>query len=297
MILAGWLLVGVLLRCGPAGMSESIRFLAQDAGGRLIDALGTFRMNRTGASEPGGQEAQTQVAQLTATSRALSAELAQLRRENEQLRSTAWVDSTTPAPLASGRPVDVRIVGGQGARESGGARWLVAAGRQQGLAGDELVLAGPGILIEHGTDLGLKPDQLAFAGRSLVGRTRQVGRWTSLVQPLTDPEFRTAARIVRNSALGPVQGPAGILAGSATGCRLNEVPATEAVAVGDDVLTDPLTSPAGVSLYCGKVSRVDLATSAEHWTIEVTPAFARGETPREARIIRAELGPAVTAQQ
>ena len=127
-----------------------------------------------------------------------------------------------------------------------------------------------------------------MAGKALLGRTENVGRWTSRVQPVTDTAFRIGVRLVRPSPLGPVQGARGILSGQGNGCTLNDVPATEAVAVGDLVYTDSLVSPAGEPIYCGRVTAATVEPTASHWTIEVTPLHSPEKVPARVEVLRAE---------
>src|SRR5690606_16885117 len=104
------------------------------------------------------------------------------------------------------------------------------------------------------------------------------------------------ARIVRLTAQGPVEGPQGILKGTGGGCRLDEIPATEAVASGDLVYTAVLASPSGQSFYCGKVTQADADPAASHWTIEIAPACAPQDLPRHVTVLRTELNPRLMAR-
>jgi cell shape-determining protein MreC len=187
--------------------------------------------------------------------------------------------------------VAARVIGHLGDPLRGSSELLLSLGKQQGLVGRELVLGDSGLLIDQGADSGLNPDQLAVFGRGLLGRTTRVARWTSLVQPLTDENFRIGVRIIRRSPLGAVDGPRGILAGTGTGCRLDEVPATEAVAVGDEVYLDELVSAGTGPIYCGRIVRVDVAPTASHWSIDVAPFSRLDEMPAELQVLRMKLHP------
>jgi cell shape-determining protein MreC len=116
-----------------------------------------------------------------------------------------------------------------------------------------------------------------------VGKIGQVGRWTSTVIPLTDPAFRGRAQLVRSSPRGLVLGAEGVVAGDEQGhCRLQLIPATEPVGVGDDVYTSIRESGLPIPMYYGRVVEAHLPEGATHWEIRVQPA----ETLHEARAVQ-----------
>lgn len=282
LIWAGWLLASAVLHVGPPALRERLTTNLQDVTGLSLNWL----TSRTHHSETQESSPATQHAALEQT---LLAEICRLNFENQALRAANELPSIPAPALVIAKLISTRVIGQSSNADAGLSKWLAAQGSRQGLTGTELVLTGPGLLAEHGSLLGLRPDQLACAGKSLFGRVSQVGRWTSLIQPVTDPSFRISSRIVRRSPQGAVQGATGILRGTGRGCVLELVDATEAVAIGDLVYTHANASPAGVALFCGKVVHAEIGPSDEHWHIEVQPAHSSAELPDRLDILSGEL--------
>ncbi len=137
-------------------------------------------------------------------------------------------------------------------------------------------------LIDQGDDNGLHADQPVFAGRCVVGKVGQVGRWTSTVIPVTDATFRGRAQLVRAAPQGLVLGPEGVIAGDGEGgCLLTHIPSTEPVSVGDEVYTSLRLTGLPVPMYYGKVVKATLPEGTPHWQILVEPA----ETIEETRVV------------
>ncbi|MGD9855791.1 MAG: rod shape-determining protein MreC [Planctomycetaceae bacterium] len=147
-------------------------------------------------------------------------------------------------------------------------------------------------LIDQGNDSGVRVDQPVFAGRCVVGKVGQVGRWTSTVVPVTDAAFRGRAQLVRTALQGLVLGAEGVLAGDGKGsCRLMHIPATEPVAVGDEVYTNHRLVDLPLPMYYGRVVTARLVEGAPHWEITVEPA-ATIETSRVVHVLRSVLNTA-----
>ena len=70
-----------------------------------------------------------------------------------------------------------------------------------------------------------------LAGAAVVGRTAEVGAWTSTLLPVTHRDFRAHVALIRETESGPVEGEEGILEGDGRGrCRMRYVPSTATVA-------------------------------------------------------------------
>ena len=103
------------------------------------------------------------------------------------------------------------------------------------------------------------------------------------MQPITDPEFSAAVQLVRRSATEssdfPRSGHAtfgakGLLEGTGDDCcRLSGIPYTEAVSVGDEVVSADINGVHGPRLYFGRVVTAEFSDGGQ-WNIEVEPAFA-----------------------
>jgi rod shape-determining protein MreC len=151
------------------------------------------------------------------------------------------------------------------------------------------------LLIDQGDEAHLHPDQPVFAGRCVVGKIQQVGRWTSSILPVTDLEYRGRAQLMRRTADGLVVGPEGIIAGDGKeGCRLNFIAATQPVAVGDEVYTAVAGTPLPMPMYYGRVVAVSLAEGAPYWEVQVKPAETLNHA-RSVQVLRVVLNPARTA--
>lgn len=315
---AGWLMVSLFLQAGPVTIRDQLQATAQTSTALLLDRLGSLVQWSRADAEMTEQEAalvrdllsianddssisekglsangaQRVLSGMLSENRELLRRVAELELENSQLQQTVPYSSSPRGQLVALQAVPARIIGRRGDVLSESLELLISLGKEQGLAPGELVLSGRGLLIDQGAAQGLSPDQLLTAGRALFGRTIRVGRQTSLVQPMTDIDFRMAVRIVRRSTLGVVQGPTGILTGTGSGCRLDEVAATEAVAAGDDVYTDRLVSPGAEPIYCGRILSARAEAGDNHWTIQMAPVHTPASLPAELSVLTVELAAA-----
>jgi cell shape-determining protein MreC len=289
---ACWVLTILFLRAGPAQLRGRLQLGLQEGCGVVLAAWTSIvPVAEKSPSTPLEEHGRPIQEQLRLENRQLRESIAQLKWENDKLKRASGPEPEAGWPLMQAEAVPARVIGHLGDPLRGNSELLLSLGKQQGLVGQELVLGETGILIDQGTDSGLNSDQLAVFGRGLLGRTTRVSRWTSLVQALTEDTFRIGVRIIRNSPLGPVDGPRGILAGTGVGCRIDEVPATEAVAVGDEVYLDEIIAAGAGPIYCGRVLRVSVAPTASHWSIDVEPFSRPGEMPAELHVLRMRLHP------
>jgi len=294
LVWVGWLLLSLFLQAGPESIRGHLQAGLQSTSAGTLTAIHQLLYGDSSTAETSLKQL-NELEQLRMENRELARHVAELRSENELLlRSTPLVRTSTPEPLVQLDAVSARVIGLRGDELSESLQLLISIEKNRGMAAGELVLSGTGLLIDQGKLQGLKPDQLVTAGRSLFGRTLRVGERTALVQPITDPKFRMAVRLVRRSALGAVQGPQGILVGTGNGCRLDEVVATEAVAAGDEVFTDRLVSPGAEPIYCGRVISAEADAGDHHWTIQVAPLQTPAKLPARLAVLRTELGGRLT---
>lgn len=225
--------------------------------------------------------------------RALEAEVARLREELDRRRG----DEAGAFPARPGEPLVVPdLLAATVLGEESAALWragkLLDRGSAAGVSESSLVLESDAPLVDQGQDSGLEAGQPVFAGRTVLGRIARVGKYTSTLQLVTDPQFRGLARVVRKSDRGVAFGPRGILEGDGGGaCRLKFVEATAAIAVGDAVYTDDLEGLLPAPAYYGRVVEAELAEGAAHWTIRVEPAVPQ-RAPREVHVLRRVANPA-----
>lgn len=120
-------------------------------------------------------------------------ELADLREENDRLRRE----------LAEGEQSERRVAELDAllatvAEQAAVPARVVSAGSRLGF--------GRTVTIDAGSEDGLRADLTVVASAGLVGRTVEVGRWTSVVLLLDDPGFGVGARLAREGTLGLARG-------------------------------------------------------------------------------------------
>ncbi len=224
-----------------------------------------------------------------------AAELEQLRKKRDQALQTARrlqihsaiqaekiaqlqqtgplpVVGETAAPLVVPELLEATVFG-----EETTLLWrtgkMIDAGTDAGVLTDNLVLeAEDAPVLDQGAESGVLADQPVYAGRCIVGKIATAGRWTSTVLPVTDPEYRGLAQILRGGQQNQFAAQ-GVLEGRGDGtCSLKYVSSTEAVSIGDDVYSGGREAAFPFPMYYGKVSRAELKPGATHWTIVVEPA-------------------------
>ena len=291
LIFVGWTLLALLLHFGPSGLRETLETFVLDGAGRTIqlaESLKGIDWNVFGTDSKESRRSvvdQRELGSLRDQNRDLLAVLAQLRSENHTLREIPeFKKSAKVTPLISSELISARILGIKG--EDVSTSFLISNGRLQGFFGGEFVLDGSELILDQGTESSIEPDQLVTLGRSLLGRTSRVGRWTTQVQPMTDPEFRTAIHLVRNVEQTSIVGAAGILRGAETHCVITDVPGTLPVAVGDLVFTDPAAMLSPTPIYCGEVVEATIGPNDPHWTIVVRPHCNESNRPKDVAVLR-----------
>ena len=149
---------------------------------------------------------------------------------------------------------------------------VVDAGTRSRISAQAVVLNGAGTLLDQGTGKNVTVGQPVLAGRCVVGRISEAGRWTSLLQPITHADYSAPVRIARQTFRGPVYGAEGILKGTGRNlCRLEGVPYTEPVSTGDGVYTMPHADRP--PLCFGHVVRATIQPGAT-WEIDVRPVVS-----------------------
>lgn len=186
-------------------------------------------------------------------------------------------------PLITPRLVEARVLG----EETAGlwrARKLVAAGSNDEIAESALVLDDPKPLIDLGADADLLSGDAVYAGRIVIGKIAEVGRYSSTLRLVTDPAYIGRARLARKTSRGLVFGAEGTLVGDGSAlCRLKHI--SEPVNVGDEVFTGGTDGAVAAPMYYGKVVRAELEPGAREWSVWVEPA-ATSERLESVLILR-----------
>jgi cell shape-determining protein MreC len=216
---------------------------------------------------------ETQLAAAARRNRQLEVQLAALA--DQQKKETQSPELMVPRgetrpPLLVPQLVEARVLG-----ESTAALWrsrkLVGAGASAGIVESALVLDDSRTLVDEGQDTRLSVGDAVYAGRCVVGKIAEVGRYSSTVETVTGAGYSGRARVARRTTRGLVFGSTGTLVGDGSPrCRLRHI--SEPVNVGDEVYTGGTDGILPFAMYYGRIVRAELEPAATEWTIEVEPA-------------------------
>lgn len=299
-VLVTILIVGGSVCASPVSLQKRIQTFVVDmaAPGQKLSHAAMTAAHRNlrkwreteGADREAIEETEQELAAARQEVRSLVARLAEAQQENATLRmlGTDAGRSSSGEPLLTQSVVRATVLGPDSvdAIRSG---LLIARGADGDVRENSLVLEETHPLIDQGAASGLGEGQPLLAGRCLVGRIVRSGRWVSSVLPVSDPEFRGLARIVRRTPEGGLDSGEGLLEGAGGGlCRLKHVPSTCAVSPGDHVYSSGGDALSSGSLYYGEVIRAELTDGASHWEIVVKPAveWARLKT---VQVVQTEM--------
>jgi cell shape-determining protein MreC len=211
---------------------------------------------------------------LELTNRQLELQLARLHEQMQRLSVQQGMlpGGASPAPLVRPQLVEARVLGEESAIAWRGAKFL-SAGARGGIAESALVLNDARPLIDLGQDADLSEGDAACAGRIVIGKVAEVGRYSSTLRLVTDPAYTGRARLARRTSQGLVFGAEGTLVGDGGDlCRLKHI--ADPVNVGDEVFTGGADGVVPLPMYYGRVVRADLAPGAGEWSVWVKPAAA-----------------------
>lgn len=177
---------------------------------------------------------------------------------------------------------------------------LLNQGRASGVLESSFVLQQSDLpLIDQGAEQGVKAGFSLYAGKAVIGKISEVGRWTSSLIPITSVKYRGSARIARKSDQGLQLGTDGILVGMGEGkCQLLQIPPTESIQVGQEVYTGevdrelPLSmqSTLGQPMYYGRVIEAELPRGAPYWKIIIEPAVTLSDV-KQVSVLRKIVNP------
>lgn len=169
---------------------------------------------------------------------------------------------------------------------------IISAGRSAGITRSELVVDGSGAVVDAGTDAGVQAGDRVLCGSSVIGRIEKTGRWVSLVQPVTAPGFRAQVQLLRASEDGLHFGAVGMLEGTGSReCRLVGISYTDAVSVGDTVVSADINGVRGPRLFFGTVTSAEFLAGGQ-WDVRILPGFTVSELDRVG-IVHTSLQPDV----
>lgn len=167
---------------------------------------------------------------------------------------------------------------------------VIDKGTFQQIQHESFVLESTNPIIDQGADQSLKTGQPVYAGRCVVGRIQETGRWTSALQLTTNPEYSGRARLARKTSEGLTFGAEGILEGIGNGlCRLTGIPDTQPVAVGDEVYTGGQSVMLRDPMFYGQIVKADLLPGSA-WDIVVKPPLET-QSLTQVVVLRAMVNP------
>lgn len=273
-----------LVRDAVAPGQTGLRLAVERAGAvceRLVPAT---------AAQREWDELKSQLAQAQQRNRRLAARLAALDEQQARLADARQRPSLaqSPEPLLVPQLVAARVLGS----ESGGlwrSRVLIGAGTATGVRESALVLDDSRPLVDLGADADVATGDAVYAGRCVIGKIAEAGRYSSTVQRMTDAGFSGPARVARRTSRGLSFGPEGTLVGEGTAlCRLRHI--SEPVNVGDEVYTGRTDGVLRFGMFYGTVVRAELAPGATEWSVEIEPAAALDDF-HQVQILRLTINP------
>lgn len=249
------------------------------------------RPMRRSESEPLAAEANDELRSLRLALRRQEVQAARLREKLQQMTEQQGLApvSAARAPLAAIRLVEARVMGEESALLWRGKQ-LLSAGVKDGVVESALVLESSRPLVDLGSDAQLSAGDAVYAGRIVIGKIADVGRYSSTLRLVTDPGYSGRARLARRSERGGLTwGAEGTLVADGSElCRLMHI--TDPVNVGDEVFTGGADGLLPAPMYYGKVVRAELEPGAQDWSVWLQPA-ATTERLETVLILRRVINP------
>jgi rod shape-determining protein MreC len=146
------------------------------------------------------------------------------------------------------------------------------------VVGDYIPMA---VVINRGLNDSLAIDMPVINQLGLIGRITEVSNGTSVVQLLTDPTSRVAARVVESREMGIVKyhGSRGMI--------LDNFPIQGKINIGDQIISSGLGGVYPSGLYVGQVTEVEKVELQPFYDVKVKPA-ANFYSIEELFILRVE---------
>ena len=283
-----WLAVAISLAGSgllfvPVETARPVRALVRDAlgpGQKALDAV-CRQSRRWIAAVPSVNNQSERISALEdelqsvrLANRGLEIKAGRLSEELQKLSDQqSWGRTATAGtPLVSRGLVSARVLGEESAALWRG-RKLLGVGDRAGITESALVLDDTRPLVDQGGDTRLSPGDAVYAGRIVIGKIAEVGRFSSTLSLVTDAGYSGRAQLARRTSQGLVFGAEGTLVGDGTElCRLKHI--VDPVNVGDEVFTGGADGSVPLPMYYGTVVRTLLEPGAQEWSIWVKPAAA-----------------------
>lgn len=299
------ILTGIGLYLVPSAYSSRVYNLVRDAvkpGLVLVQQIKDWEFPAAKETQQASlvQQLEAKLSEAEQANRRLELQTLQLSEELEQLKQTGAPDYQSQAGERLLVPdlISAHILGESSIallREG----QLLNQGRMQGVLESSFALQSDLPLIDQGAMQGVKVGYSLYAGKTVIGKISEVGRWTSSLIPITSVKYRGSARIARKTDQGLQWGTDGILVGLGEGkCQLMQIPPTESIQVGQEVYTGevdrelPLNmqSTLGQPMYYGRVIEAELPRGAPYWKIIVEPAVTLSDV-KQVSVLRQIVNP------
>jgi cell shape-determining protein MreC len=283
-------MAGVALFADRSGLLTSARPVLHDllSPGRLIvlavasgDSPGKDGKNETASGNSArtlNRDSSPSTSSQKALLRSLLIENARLRRDlkRRQSHDSPFAERTRES-LTELHSVEAKILSRSGLPDSL-RELMIDAGQSKGIRRSELVVQGDGLLLDVGAREAVRAGDRVVDGLAVIGRIDKTAQWVSLVQPVSATGFRARARILRIANGEGHFGATGMLEGLGNGeCALTGIAHTEAVTVGDQVVSMDVNGVDGPVLTYGEVVKADFLAGGQ-WDVRVRPVVNLSET-------------------
>jgi rod shape-determining protein MreC len=128
------------------------------------------------------------------------------------------------------------------------------------------------IMVDRGSNAGVKVNAPAISPSGVVGRVIAVGPWAARVQLLLDRDCGVGVMIESNGVTGVVSGQVGLADSGTADLVMNYVPAHAEVEPGDVVVTSGLDRIYPKGLMVGRVRSVGDSAAGLFRVVRVTPS-------------------------
>lgn len=183
-------------------------------------------------------------------------------RENQSLRDQLAAARLDAIRSTEARRENDRLRSLLALRDRG--TWTVVAAQ---VAGREPALLTPDLLIDLGSDHGLRPGMIAFAPEGVVGTVTAVQSGSATVRTIFDPQSRVSAIDLRSRVLGVFRTTGG------SRCILDRVPVRSDVRAGDTIVSSGYGQLFPFGLPLGVVSGVTTRTNSLTCLIDIDPVL------------------------
>jgi rod shape-determining protein MreC len=204
-------------------------------------------------------------------------DLRALREENQRLQRESAILQRRISQLEEHALETQRLQGLLAMRETSRANYLAAR-----IVGKDATNWFKTLLIDRGSQAGLRRNLPVVAPDGLVGRVVEVTPYTAKVQLVTDPVSASGGLLQRTRVTGIVSGNLG------AGLRMRYLPLLADVAVGDEVVTSGMGGVFPKGIPVGRVAAVERKSGALFQEASLQPTVDLGRLEEVLILMDAE---------